>query len=100
MGLLRRTPTRLVARRAVPWLIVADVAREGHRHWTSQLSGRERRRLVELARQSRGRPSSLTEREQREFRRLVDQLDLRTFVRHAAVAAVAGKARHRRPRGR
>ncbi|MDO9407964.1 hypothetical protein [Patulibacter sp.] len=100
MSILRRTPTRLVARRAVPWLLVADVAREGHRHWTAQLSGRERRRLIELIKRSGGRPSTLTERERRELQRLVAQLDLRTFARHAATTAVIGRAKHGRGRGR
>jgi hypothetical protein len=102
MSILRRTPTRLVARRAVPWLLVADVAREGHRHWTAQLSGRERRRLLELLKQSGGRPSTLTDRERRELQRLVDQLDLRSLARHVATTAVIGRAKHSgaRRRGR
>jgi len=100
MSILRRTPTRLVARRAVPWLIAVDVAREGHRHWASQLSGREQRRLIELAKQSRGRPGRLSDRERREWHRLVAQLDLSAFARHAAITAVTGRAKHSRPRGR
>jgi hypothetical protein len=102
MSILRRTPARFAVRRAVPWLLVADVAREGHRHWTTQLSGRERRRLLELLKRSGGRPSTLTVRERRELERLVAQLDLRAFARHAATAVVAGRATHSgtRRRGR
>lgn len=100
MSILRRTPARLVTRRAIPWIVALDVAREARRHWTAQLSGRESRRLVELARRSRGRPSSLSVREQRELRRLVDQLDLKALGRHVAVVAVAGRAEHSRRRGR
>lgn len=100
MSILRRTPTRLVARRAIPWLVVADVAREGRRHWSSQLSGREQRRLLQLLKQSGGRPSTLTDRERRELKRLVDQLDLQTFAKHAVTTAVIGKVKHGRGRGR
>ncbi|WP_026912603.1 hypothetical protein [Patulibacter minatonensis] len=100
MSLFRSASARRAGGRAVPWLVVADVAREGHRHWTSRLSGRERRRLVELVRRSRGRRSRLTDREQRELRRLVAQLDLKLLARHAAQVAVVGKVRHSRRRGR
>jgi hypothetical protein len=98
MSSLRRTPARRPARSAVPWTLVADVVREGRDHWNSRLSRRERSRLIALLKASRGRPGALTVREQREFRRLVDQLDLQAFARHAVATVVAGRAEHARSR--
>lgn len=100
MSILRRSPTTSTTRRAVPWVVVADLARAGRTHWTSQLSKRERSRLLTLLKQSGGRPARLSDRERRELQRLVAQLDLRSFAKHAATTAVIGKAQRSRGRGR
>lgn len=100
MSLLRRTPTRAVAGRAAPWLIAAGVSREARDHWNAQLTPRQRKRLLTLLKKSGGRPSSLPAREEREMRRLVAQLDLKAFAKHAAGTVVAGRAKQHTTRGR
>jgi hypothetical protein len=48
-----------------------------------KLEPQERRRVVELVRRGRGRPSHLSERERRELVRLLDKVEPREFVRTA-----------------
>ncbi|CAB4907255.1 unannotated protein [freshwater metagenome] len=100
MSLLRRTPARLLGRRAVPWLLVLDLAREGHAHWQSQLTPRERTRLLELLRTSKGRPSALGPKEQAELKALGTKLDVKALGKRAAMTGVgvraARKKQHRR----
>jgi hypothetical protein len=57
------------------WMVMAaEVALTAYRHWT-RLSAKERSRLFELARRSKGRPSkNLSGRERREADRLLDKL--------------------------
>jgi hypothetical protein len=57
------------------WLIaVAEIALLTRGHWR-RLQPEERRRLIELARKSKGRPSKLSNRERREAAELLDKLD-------------------------
>ncbi len=71
MRLARRS--RWVARRL--WLVAAvQVALLTRSHWR-RLEPEERRRLVELARKSKGRPSRLTARERQEAAELLDKID-------------------------
>jgi hypothetical protein len=57
------------------WLIaVAETALITRSHWR-RLEPEERRRLIELARKSKGRPSKLSKRERREAVELLEKLD-------------------------
>jgi hypothetical protein len=65
--------TRFLAGRL--WLIAAfEIGWIARRHWR-RLEPEERRRLIELARKSKGRPSKLSERERREAAELLEKLD-------------------------
>jgi hypothetical protein len=71
--------SRWLARRL--WLIAAlEVAWIANRHWR-RLEPDERRRLRELAKKSKGRPSKLTDRERREARSS-SKLDYAEFGGH------------------
>jgi hypothetical protein len=100
MSLLRRTPARLLGRRAVPWLLVLDLAREGHAHWQEQLTPKERTRLLTLLRTSKGRPGALTPREQAELKALGQKLDLTALGKRAAMTGVGLRAAGRKDRRR
>lgn len=80
-------------RRAVPlmWaLAVAEALSATRRHFAS-VDPKTRRRAVELARKSKGRPSNLTKHEQQELRRLVGEMDLWNLSKElAAVASPVG----------
>jgi hypothetical protein len=60
-------------------LLTADVALLAGRH-VNRLDGAQRRRLVALARQARGRPGSLDEAERQELMALLAALEPRLFV--------------------
>ncbi len=59
-------------------ILTADLAMMAGRH-VSKLDRVERRRLVALMRQARGRPSSLTDAERKELRILLAGLEPRLF---------------------
>jgi hypothetical protein len=85
---------RLPARRAIPWVVLLEIVRAGKTHW-DELDPRDRRRLVELLRKSKGRAGNLTQRERRELREIAGRLQLLRFGRNAATAAVMGQRRNR-----
>jgi hypothetical protein len=61
------------------WLIAAlELAWVARRHWR-RLEPGERRRLLRLARKSRGRPARLTEGERLEAARLLEKVDYAGF---------------------
>jgi hypothetical protein len=88
---------RLLARRAIPWLALLEIIRAGKTHW-DELDPRDRRRLVELLRRSKGRAQNLSAGERRELRDLARRLELLRFGRNAATAALMGQRRGRRGR--
>lgn len=92
MSILRRTPARIVGRRAVPWLLVLDLAREGHAHWQAQLTPAERSRMVALLKASKGRPAALTPNEQAELKALGAKLDVKALGKRAAMTGVGVRA--------
>jgi hypothetical protein len=61
---------------AVPWLVVARTAMIVSKRWNA-LSGKERARLAELVRESRGRVGNLSVKQRLELRRLAGKLDLK-----------------------
>ena len=80
-------------RRAVPlmWAFaVAEALAATRRHFAS-VDPAKRRRAVELARKSKGKPSNLSAREKQELRRLVGEMDLWALSKElAAVASPVG----------
>jgi hypothetical protein len=61
---------------SVPWLLLARTAMIVSKRWNA-LSSRERARLAELARESRGRTSNLSVKQRLELRKLAGKLDLK-----------------------
>ncbi len=66
--------------KALPWAAVLQAVFVVRRHWQS-LSEKDRARLSHLARESGGRPSSLSTKERTELRKLVGKLDLKGLGR-------------------
>jgi len=85
--------------RRVPLLwafAVAEALAATRRHFAG-VDPRARRRVVELARKSKGRPSNLTSAEKQELRRLVGEMDLWQLSKDlAAVASPVGMPGHRK----
>jgi hypothetical protein len=67
-------------RRTVPWLMMLEAALVARDHW-GRLEGSDRRELARIVRESRMRPSALSERDRGELKRIVGQLDLLTAGR-------------------
>jgi hypothetical protein len=60
--------------RAVPWIVVFELAVTVRKHW-KRLTPPERAQLGNLLKKSQGRPNRLTPRERAEVRRLVTKLE-------------------------
>jgi len=60
--------------RAMPWLMVFELAVTLRKHWR-RLEPADRNRLAELVRKSQGRPNRLTAEERTDMRRLVAMLE-------------------------
>jgi len=86
----RQEKTKGERLKALPW---ATLARGGFvvgRRWKS-LSEKERARLTELVRESRGRPSNLGTKQRKELSALVDKLDPKRVGRE--LLPLVGKGR-------
>lgn len=68
------------AGKAVPWMTLAQAGAILGKRWAS-LSAKERARLSELVRTSRGRVSNLSIKERLELRKLAGKLDLPGMAR-------------------
>ena len=86
---------KLPARKAVPWILLYELATTAGEHWR-RLTPQERARLQRLLKASRGRPGSLTRRERDELKALVGKLDLKTFGRDAVPLIAKRRAGRRR----
>lgn len=67
-------------------LLAAELMMLARQHLL-KLEPQERRRMVQLLRRGRGRPSHLTERERRELARLLEKTEPREFIRSATKRA-------------
>jgi hypothetical protein len=66
--------------KAVPWLLLFEGARLLRAHLDS-LTPKERRRVAEILRASRGNPQRVTPAERAELRRLAGKLDMPRLAR-------------------
>jgi len=62
------------------------------------LSAKERARLMELVRESGGRPGNLGKRERKELSRLAAKLDLKGLSRELVLISRRGRSRRKRSR--
>lgn len=67
-------------------------------HLTSRLSEKERGRLVEIVKTSRGRPSNLSDRERRELQALIAKVEPRELAKTVASSSLGRQARAARRR--
>ena len=64
---------------AVPWLLIARAAMIVSKRWNA-LSSKERARMAELVRESRGRTSNLSVKQRLELRKLAGKLDIKGMI--------------------
>src|SRR5262245_4320077 len=78
------------------WLLAAaEVVVAARNHINDRLSEKERGRLVEIVRSSKGRPSNLSDRERRELRSLLSQVEPRVLLK--TVGQTGARRIKRRP---
>jgi hypothetical protein len=82
---------------AVPWLALARAAMIVSKRWNA-LWGKERARLAELVRESRGRVSNLSVKQRLELRKLAGKLDLKDMARELTSLWRGGRGRRGRKR--
>ena len=79
------------------WLLAAaEVVVAVRDHLSDRLSEKDRKRLVEIVRSSKGRPSNLSDRERKELRALIGKVEPGQLAKRVANSGFA--ARLRRPR--
>jgi hypothetical protein len=79
------------------WLLAAaEVVLAVRDHVTGRLSDKERRRMLEIVRSSKGRPSNLSDRERKELRSLLAKVEPRELVKRVATTGFAARLRKRR----
>jgi hypothetical protein len=82
---------------AVPWLMLARGAMIVGKRWNA-LSGKERARLAELVRESRGRVGNLSIKQRLELRKLAGKLDLKGMAGELTSLWRGGRSRRGRKR--
>lgn len=79
------------------WLLAAaEVVVALRDHVTSRLSEKERRRMLEIVRSSKGRPSNLSDRERKELQGLLAQTEPREMLKTVGRSGLASRFRRRR----
>jgi tellurite resistance protein len=76
------------------WLLAAaEVVVAVRNHVTDRLTEKERKRMVEIVRSSKGRPSNLSNRERRELQALLAKVEPRELVKRVATTGFASRFR-------
>jgi hypothetical protein len=79
------------------WLLAAaEVVVAVRNHVTTRLSEKDRRRMVEILRSSKGRPSKLSDRERKELQALLAKVEPRELVKTVATTGFASRIRRRK----
>jgi tellurite resistance protein len=87
--------TRWLARGA--WLLAAtEVVLAVRNHIAGRLSEKERKRMVEIVRSSKGRPSNLSNRDRKELRSLLGKVEPRELAKTVATTGFAARFRKRK----
>jgi hypothetical protein len=88
--------SRLARLRAIPWLLLFEIARGVHSHVMDTLSPAERRRVTQILRKSHGNPQNVTPKEREELRRIAGKLDFKRLGRDIAPRVIAGSRKKHR----
>jgi hypothetical protein len=79
------------------WLLAAaEVVVAVRDHVTTRLSDKERRRMVEIVRTSKGRPSNLSDRERKELQSLLAKTEPREMLKTVGRTGFASRLRRGR----
>lgn len=84
--------------RAIPWRLVLEVSTVAVHRFRDDLDPRDRQRLTDLVRRSKGDPRRLTTTERREMIAILKRLDVQRLGRDVT-AIVGARGMRRRLRG-
>ncbi len=74
------------------WLLAAaEVVLAVRNHVTTRLSEKDRQRMVQIVRSSKGRPSNLSDRERKELKALLDKVEARELAKTVATSGFASR---------
>ena len=74
------------------WLLAAaEVVLAIRNHVNTRLSEKDRQRMVEIVKASKGRPSNLSDRQRKELKALLDQVEPRELAKTVATSGFAGR---------
>ena len=74
------------------WLLAAtEVVLAVRNHVNSRLSEKDRQRMVEIVKASKGRPSNLSDRQRKELKSLLDQVEPRELAKTVATSGFASR---------
>jgi tellurite resistance protein len=74
------------------WLLAAtEVVLAVRNHISGRLTEKERKRMLEIVRSSKGRPSNLSNRERKELRSLLDKVEPRELAKTVATSGFASR---------
>jgi tellurite resistance protein len=78
------------------WLLAAaEVVVAVRNHVSGRLTDKERKRMVEIVRSSKGRPSNLSDRERKELRSLLGKVEPRELAKTITTTGFARRFRRR-----
>ncbi|HEY7268169.1 MAG TPA: hypothetical protein VH501_10775 [Solirubrobacterales bacterium] len=78
------------------WLLAAaEVVVAVRNHVSDRLTAKERKRMLEIVRTSKGRPSNLSDRERRELKALLGKVEPADLAKKVATSPFAGRMRRR-----
>ena len=73
--------------RTVPWILLLELARTTKAHLDDNLTPADRRRVVAIARRTKGDARQLTERDKAELKRIARELNVALLARNLAPSA-------------
>jgi hypothetical protein len=74
------------------WLLAAaEIVMAVKNHVTDRLTPRERNRIFEIVRSSKGKPSNLSNRERAELQAMLVKVEPRELVKKVAASSLAGR---------
>lgn len=74
------------------WLLAAaEVVLAVRNHVATRLSEKDRQRMVEIVKASKGRPSNLSDRQRKELKALLAQIEPRELAKTVATSGFAGR---------
>jgi hypothetical protein len=84
--------------KTIPWLLLLELARTTKSHLDDNLSEKDRKRAVAIAKRTKGDVRKLTEKEKADLKRIARELNVALLARNIAPTATRLRSGRRRLR--